>query len=270
MDVFYPVYTNCIRIVSVQIKMALKDHIKRGKKLLPKLLAGNFIVHGTSWQIERLPQFILLALYLEDNSLADAIDIFFQMNVSYDSILKDFRGDKIFRPFRMGEHLVLDEHEKQEIKQRSEGATWRYSIDSYLNKISSLFISNPMGYLLKASTNTHNSKCNDNIKTLKSLLTKTGDRRSKSSLFIQAVVVAVELRSGHTKICDGVDLPDLNAVVDYPNTEESENAAGFIVVHANSIATGMNPMNPGQLDMTWQRQFWDSCYRLEPCEFNYE
>ena len=260
-----------IDFIYLSLKMVLEDHTKRGKKLLPKLLAGSFTVHETSWQIERLPQFILLALYLEDNSLADAIDIFFQMNVSYDSILKDFRGDKIFRPIRIGEHLALDEYEKQEIERRSEGATWRSSIDPYLNIISSLFITNPMGYLLKASTNTHNSKCNDNnIKMLKSLLTKTVDRRSKSSLFIQGVAVAVELRSGHTKICDGVHLPDLNAVVDYPNTEESENAAGFIVVHANSIATGMNPMNPGQLDMTWQRQFWDSCYRLESCEFNYE
>ena len=248
----------------------LEDHTKRGKKLLPPLLAGGILVHGSLWHIERLPQFILLALYLEDNSLADAIDIFFQMNVSYNSILKDFRGDKIFRPIRMGEHLALDEHEKQAIKRCSEGATWRSNIDPYLKIMSSLFTANPMDYLFSADTSTHNSNRDDNVKMLRSLLMKTVDSHSKASLFIQGVAVAVELRSGNTKICEGVDIPDLNAVVDYPNTEESENAAGFIVVHANSIATGMNPMNPGQLDMTWQRQFWDSCYRLEPCEFDYE
>ncbi len=247
--------------------MVLEDHIKRGKKLLPPLLADGFPVYETLWYIERLPQFILLALFLEDNLFVDAVDTFCQMNVSYASILKDFRGNKIFRPIRMGEHLDLDEYEKQAINQRSEGAAWRSNICPYLKIISSLFIANPMGYLSGTSTNSHNSNCDDNVKMLRNLLRKTVDRHSKASLLIQSVAVAVELHSGNTRICIGVDLPDLNAVVDYPNTEESQNAAGFIVTHANSIATGMNQ---GQPDMTWQRQFWDSCYRLEPCEFNYE
>ena len=235
---------------------------------MPPLLAIGVSVHGSLWHIERLPQFILLALYLEDNSLANAIDTFFQMNVSYASILKDFRGDRVFRPIRMGEHLTLNEYEKQAIKRRSEGAVWRSNINPYLNKISSVLIANPMDYLFSPDTSTHNSNRDDNVKMLKSLLIKTVDSHSKASLFIQGVAVAVELRSGNTKICEGVDIPDLNAVIDYPNTEESKGAAGYIVA-SSSFFIAME-MDKGQLDMAWQRQFWDTCYRLEPCEFDYE
>jgi hypothetical protein len=126
-----------------------------------------------------------------------------------------------------------------------------------------------MGYLLKASANTHNSKCDDSVKMLRNLLAKTVDSHSKASLFIQGVDAAVELRSGNTKIREGVDIPDLNAVVDYPNTEESKNVAGFIVSF-DSFLISAGFLNNEQPDITWQRQFWDICYRLEPCEFDYE
>jgi hypothetical protein len=247
--------------------MALEDHIKRGKKLLPPLLANGMKVHSSLWQIERFPQLFLLALYLEDNSLADTINIFLQMNVSYASILKDFRCDKIFRPIRMGEHMTLNEHEKQAIRNRSEGAVWRANINPYLIRISSLFMTNPMDYLLNTDTVANSCNRDDNIRMLKIILIKTVDSHSKTSLFIQGAELAVELRSGNTKICKGVDIPDLNAIVDYPNTKESQHLAGFIVASSSMTTSGMDD---SQTDMVWQRQFWDSCYRLEPCKFDYE
>ena len=126
-----------------------------------------------------------------------------------------------------------------------------------------------MDYLLKASVNTHNSKCDSSVKILKSLLKKTIDSHSKTSLLIQSIDVAVELRSGNTVIREGENVPDLNAVVDYPNTKESKNAAGFIIsFECSFLAAGF--LNNKQHDMTWQKQFWDTCYRLEPCEFDYE
>lgn len=249
--------------------MVLEDHIKRKKKLLPPMLASGVSMHDSLWHIERFPQFILLALYLENSSLTDAVDTFLQINVSYSSILRDFRGDKVFRPIRMGEHLSLDGHEKQEINRRSEGAKWRCNIDPYLNIISSLFNVYPMDYLLKASINTHNSKCDNNVKMLKSLLAKTFDSHSKTSLLIQSVDVVIELRSGNTIIREGENIPDLNTIVDYPNTKESKNAAGFVVSFECSFLAAES-LNDKQPDLTWQKQFWDTCYRLEPCEFEYE
>jgi hypothetical protein len=247
--------------------MVLENHTRRGKKLLPPLLVGTPPVHASLWHIERLPQLILLALYLENNTLAAAIETFLRMSVSYSAILKDFRGGKVFRPIRMGEHLTLEEYEKQAVKQHSDGAAWRSAVDPYLTMISSLLATNPMDYLSSDGDDNCDYARDDRVRILKGLLDKTIDSHSKPSLLIQTAAVAVELYSGNTKLCTGVDLPDLNAISDYPNTEESKHAAGFVVTHDLSVAMGMNP---GQPDMTWQRQFWDSCYRLEPCEFEYD
>lgn len=243
--------------------MVLDDHTRRGKKLLPPLLAADHPVRESSWHVERLPHLILLALYLESNPLPIAIETFLEMNISYSSILREFRGGKIFRPIRMGEHSTLEQFEKEAINQRSDGAAWRSSIDSVLNMISSLFVGHPMAYLSKTDAAGCVHSRAKNVKVLKDLLERTTDRHSKSALLIQTVVIATELQSGNMKVPKGLNVPELSAVLEYPNTEESRKAAGFIVTAAQSVVTGMT------LDLTWPREFWQTCYHIEPCEFDH-
>jgi len=83
---------------------------------------------------------------------------------------------------------------------------------------------------------------------------------------IQATTVALECRTGHMSFAQGLAIPDLNAVVDYPATEESRHAAGFVVATCGQTILSRNdPDEP--MEFSWQRLFWNCCYRLEPCEY---
>jgi hypothetical protein len=66
-------------------------------------------------------------------------------------------------------------------------------------------------------------------------MSETVSRHSHRSLVIQAVAVIVELKSGNMKIPMDMDIPDLNKVVDYPDTDEACNAAGFVVTNCQII-----------------------------------
>ena len=46
---------------------------------------------------------------------------------------------------------------------------------------------------------------------------------------MQATTVALECRTEKLFIAEGLDIPDLNTIFDYPDTEESQHAAGFVV-----------------------------------------
>jgi hypothetical protein len=243
--------------------MVLEDHVKRGKRLLPPFLASGFPLRETRWNIERLPELFWIAYILERIGNCETLDLACQFSVAVQSTVREVRGNKdAIRAYHMSQHMSLSADEKQEIAARSHNTPWRRSISPYFADMAAVWPDLPIKYLLLENAEEPADR-GALVAQIRTLLGACQDRHDKLALFIQAIAVAVELRLGTMSIAEGLPIPNLNAVFHYPHTEESEQAAGFVVAACNALIMG-----PQQApDSSWQRSFWNTCYRLQACEY---
>lgn len=244
--------------------MVLDDHIRKGRKLVPPLMAMETAVRGTHWSIERLPELFWLAFLNNRLGQKSAFDIAYQLTQAVQSIITRLRSDEtIIRSYIMSEHLSFSSIEKDAIVNECKNEEWYATLCPHLYDLQQIWPDLPLGYLYSKQPI---DPSEDLIAEIRELVDKSTYRHDKFSLIIQSIAVAIEISCGYMKFAYGVKIPDLNSISDYPDTEESQNAAGFLVTSCNSLI--MNRHGDKPPDFTWQRLFWNSCYTLQPCEYD--
>lgn len=108
-------------------------------------------------------------------------------------------------------------------------------------------------------TNTYSQE--DLISIIKLCVGKTIDRYDTAGIVLYGAMLLARLVTKTIKFSADMSLPDFNAVINSPGSEEARRTAGF--VRANGLAEfGM--MKVGN---AWAKHFWDKNFELSPCEF---
>lgn len=102
------------------------------------------------------------------------------------------------------------------------------------------------------------------VAELRDVVWQSFQRHNELALITQATVVSTAISIGRLRLFNGMKIPELNAIFDYPKTDESQRAAGFVVTSCNAMVhcVGMG----AQINHTWPRMFWNACYNLQPCD----
>jgi len=244
--------------------MVLEDHVSRGKKRIPKLLAGPIPFQDTTWHTERLPELFWLAIALNRLSYRDVLERSFEMANEIDLSLRQIRGNEVVtRALLMSEHLALSVSEKQRLFTTHNNAPWMLAFSPIFADLKLIWPEVPVAYL---APNPANKSIDELTAEVRELLSATMDRNDGLAIAIQSVAVMTEIRTGHLMFLNGVEPPDLNAVFDYPETEASQHAAGFIKVNCTSMIFRGRDKN--KCDFDWQRMFWNGCFKLQGCEYD--
>jgi hypothetical protein len=248
------------------ISMVLNDHVRKGKKLVPRLIAEGFSLEETRWHVDRLPELFWLGFVAGRVGNLQACDIAHEMAKGIEATVNRMRGNsKAVRAYAMSEHLAFTAAERSQIVRDHKDSNWLMALGPSLSALSAIWPDFPARYLAK-STRTTKKELRSLVDEIKALLGQSLHRHDKLSLNIQAIALATEMRSGHLYFAKGLDIPDLNAVFDYPKTDESQKAAGFIVTACSSMIM----LQIEGLDIPrfkWQRLFWNTCYGLQRCEY---
>jgi hypothetical protein len=86
------------------------------------------------------------------------------------------------------------------------------------------------------------------------------DKFKTPGIVLNGAMLLTRLVGGTIKISGQVELPDLNAVIERPGTDEARKAASFM--RANAIGEfGMLGLPP-----TWAKHFWNRGAELAPCQ----
>jgi len=241
--------------------MVLEDHVQKGKKLLPTMLADQHPVAQGQWIMDRLPNHFWISWCIKNRGLKHALIQLKSMSSEITSLLKERRkDDTCFRAHLLHDHWGLSDADKRFLKAKTRESPWRLEVEPTLRDICSLFEDFPLRYLVSgrvAKMSGHDKRVED----LKQLLVECSHRHDRLALHTQAVIFVVEVECGAISFAEGLDLPDVNAILDYPNTEESKHAAGFLVSFCGCI-TAMLTVTGVDND-TWPRNFWNTCYQLE-------
>jgi hypothetical protein len=243
--------------------MPLDDHKKVGRKLIPPMLASGHPITQTNWQIDRQPQLFWIASLIRQIGFDVTYDAIVDMANDIDNAIETCRGSRaIVRSYLLSEHSKLTAAEKQAILESGRDSSWFKQISPTIGELTSLIPELPANYL-GIQTARNKSQI---LEELKLTLSECDHRHELLALQAQSVALGAEFATGHCSIAEGLTLPDFKDICDYPNTEDSKRAAGFIVTSCNLMVMGV-PQENGP-DFTWQRTFWNACYSLDDCLYD--
>lgn len=240
--------------------MVLEDHLKRGRRFIPPLLTKP--IQQSNWRMERLPEMFWLAFV--GNRIGDrrVLALAYEMARDVEATIKQLRqNEKAFRAQLPTEHLSCTAAEKQRLLADHGDAVWLREFQPHLADMIAIWPGLPLGYLAPKPA----AKSEAIVREIKQQLAQCRERHDTRSLVMQATTVAIELQLGRLTVFEGMTIPDFNAIFDYPKTEESQMAAGFVVTACGQVVL-CSAGADRQHDFAWPRAFWNSCYRLEPCE----
>ncbi|UUO08691.1 hypothetical protein M4951_10310 [Blastopirellula sp. J2-11] len=241
--------------------MVLEDHQRRGRMLVPPMF--DMPLQETRWHVERLPELFWLAFVGKRLGDRQVLELAYEMAVDVEATIKRVRkDDKAFRAYFPSEHMSCSESERKQVVADHSNAKWLRELRPHFAEMAAVWNGLPFRYLASDI----DEPTDDLILEIKGILQECSHRHDKRALVIQATIVALEFRTEKMFVAQGLDIPDLNAVFDYPETEESQHAAGFVVTTCGQ--TILCRKGPDEApDFSWQRSFWNVCYRLEPCEY---
>jgi hypothetical protein len=243
--------------------MVLEDHVRKGKKLIPPLLAMDSPVESTTWHVERLPELFWIALLTARVGPEEAFNLVLQMAQGIQATIERARnGAAPIRSYFMSEHLSFSSAERQQVVDEHRDSEWLHALRPHFDDLAAVWPGLPARYL---SAGEPTKGLIGLVEEVKAIVGQCLHRHDRLALIAQTTVVAAEASSGHLMFAQGLTIPDLNAIFDYPNSDESRHAAGFVVTTCSSII--LLPHGPNSPPVfTWPRQFWNRCYRLQPCE----
>lgn len=242
--------------------MVMEDHKKVGKKLIPAFLQ-DFPIEKTKWQTQRLPEVVWLGILCNRHGDQLSFEMMKEMTASIRAVVCSMRNsDHTIRPYIPSEHLTFSCIERDAICKGSSDSPWLKSIKPALQQMAAVWPTFPLSYLLGED---RGEFCRNFVREVKELLENCRHRYSKEALLLQTMFVALEIETGGLYLAKEISPPDLNSIFDYPDTEESQKAAGFVVTTFNSTIM-MRSILGQESQFDWPRKFWNTCHKLEPCE----
>lgn len=108
-------------------------------------------------------------------------------------------------------------------------------------------------------TNTYSHE--DLTSIIKLCVGKVIDQYDTPGILLYGAMLLARLVTKTIKFPADMDLPDFNAVINSPGSEEAKRAAGFM------RANGLGEFGMMKVGNAWAKKFWDTNFALSRCEF---
>lgn len=101
----------------------------------------------------------------------------------------------------------------------------------------------------------------DLIMLLKKCISKTINRYDTPAIVLFGAMLIARLVTNTVSLSPNIDLPDLNSVINSPDSEEAKISAGFM------RASGLAEFGMMKIEKVWAKHFWNKNFELSACEF---
>jgi len=99
------------------------------------------------------------------------------------------------------------------------------------------------------------------VALIKNCVGDTIDKYETPGIVLNGSILLSRLVTRKIKFPADMDLPDFNAVINSPDSDDAKRAAAFMRSNA-LMEFGMH-----KVDTSWAKYFWNRGYELSPCEF---
>lgn len=229
----------------------LRGYKRKGKRFIPPLLQiAN--TEESAWLDDRLPELIWIALLNRMCGLSTGTSVATSLAKAAATFAPEEKGGF----GAVSDYASLTEEEQALIRGAldSEGVLpkLRLSLAALIDHYPECpltFLADPLGPHVSGSTLDH----------LKQAIADINDRTSREAILAQATFVYILLVNEKLRVAPGLGFENLDAVRDYPETDESHKIAALV---RSTSLTLLNRETPSP----WRTSFWHRGRQLEHCK----
>ncbi len=230
----------------------LDDHKQYGTEFVPSFVdnLGDSLQYS-EWQYRMLPDFIWISLLLDEQTPQRSIEIISTCSVEAAEV-----GDQ-------SDYILLSRYDNLDDEQvesviEAIGEEARQDLRSALAPLS-LYPSFPLSSVFDDPEVDEDEA----IERLQRVVDDCYNRRSRTAVLSQAAYVSAAMRSGHVTVPPDFNVDEINAIVDYPDTDESRRAGSTVRAMTNALAG----MRRESVDDGWPQRFWETGFEITECWF---
>lgn len=230
----------------------LAGHVKRGKKFVSPLNALQGM-RSYSYVNDLLPELLWLGLINDYSGYLrgrDVLECVVNVGKDWDLPIKNFALQSAY--------VSLSEVQKFEIIASWESASLLPSIRSALSPLVLLYDRFALRFVGPPPQVVPTDALVDRLERV---LGSAADKYKTPGIMLHGALLMNNLLAGRVHFSSHIELPDFNAVVDRPDSEDARRAASFIRASAMAQIGFVDP--PSE----WAQYFWSTSYDLVDCEY---
>lgn len=242
-------------MIEKKSKRILEGYKRNGKRFIPPIALLKNIQELSSVN-QLLPETIWMGLINERLGYKKGIELAFSLATITN---ENCMSDKFVNFALCSSYTVLKEEEKLKVVERLEKNSNLPILRTCIAPLIMLYEECPLNFL---GTNKDVLQRPKLISQIKTCVKNHIDKYSVPGLAIQAEVAYIRGATGGLYLPEGMEPPDLNAMLDEPNSEKGEKASAFVRAFALSEI-----LEEGDDDKYyWPREFWNQGVRIDKCE----
>lgn len=233
-------------------RKTLAGYVKRGKKLISPLNALPNM-KSYSYVNDLLPELLWLGLINDYSSYLTGrkvLECVVNVGKDWDSPIKNFALQSAY--------ITLSEQQKIQILESWESARLLDSIRSAISPLVLLYDKCALRFVGPPGQAT---PIDSLVKRLERVVGSVADKYQTSGVMLQGALLMNNLIAGRMHFSSHIELPDFNAVVDRPDSEDARRAASFIRASTMAQIGFIDPPKE------WAQCFWNTSYDLVACDY---
>jgi hypothetical protein len=242
-------------MIEKKSKEILEGHIRIGKKFLPPI-ARLKNIQELSYVNQLLPEIIWMGLINENLEHKKSIELALSLATT---AKENYKSERFINFALCSSFDIFEGEEKHKIVELLGKKTNLTDLRTYLAPLIVLYEGCPLRFL---GTNEDIVEKDELINQIKKCVGNHLDKFSAPALAIQAEVAYIRGMTGGLYFPQGVEPPDLNAMLNEPHSEKAEKAAAFV----RAFVLSEVQKESDDEKFYWPREFWNQGIKIDKCE----
>lgn len=237
---------------------ALAGHRREGKLFKPPL--STLPLEETSWARQTLPELLWIGLLQGTCGLQRGVELSLALAEAATQAKSSTSGLLWFAA--TSSYATLEEDEWQKVYRTLENSG---KLDDLARAFAPLMHFYPECPYVRLFTQTPHQPSNKDqpLSKFKDLLESLYDKQERVATLVQATAAYLALTTQKVALVEGISLGNLEAIKDFPHTEESQRVAASFRAMCNFLIG----MTLREFDSGWADYFWNRGFELEHCEY---
>lgn len=236
----------------------LAGHTREGK--LFKTPLSDLPLEETSWVKQTLPELLWIGLLQETYGLRRGVDLSLALAEAATQAKSSTPGLLWFAA--TSSYATLEENEWRKVYRLLESSDKLNDLARALTPLVHFYPECPYVRLFTQTPHQPSNK-DQPLSELKDLLDSLYDKQERVATLVQATAAYLALATQKVALAEGISLGNVEAVKDFPHTEESQKVAASVRAMCNFLIG----MTLNEFDSGWARYFWNRGFELERCEY---
>jgi hypothetical protein len=236
----------------------LSDHTKVGKVFKPPLMELGELKE-TSWVKGTLPELLWIGLILEHSGLRNGVDLCLTLAREAQQVQLEDQNSWFAAT---SSYTLISSESKNVIRRNLSNSNKLLPIRKAISSLVYFYPECPLAFLFEDFVIDLSAE-REALTELKEIIASMYSKRDRLPVLVQAQGVYIALVAHKLRVPEGSEIANLEAVTDYPDTEESLRVGASVCATCNMLIG----MILKESSSGWSDYFWQRGFEIDDCEY---